>query len=103
MQNASARLFWSKDILNSVTETGQYIEGINVKAKLSFGMSFLNGTSILTPFGGILYSDISNNNFQFGSQFQLGSNLNFEFTGTQETNQKSLTNHLLQLDGIISW
>ena len=103
MQNANSRLFWNNDILNSVTETGQYIEGINVKAKLSFGMSYLDGTSILTPFGGILYTDISNNKFQFGSQFQLGSNLKFELTGTQETNQKSSTNHMLQLDGIISW
>ena len=57
---------------------------LKVDTELSYGLSILDDTSKLTPFGGIGYSDDANNKYHVGTRLQLGSDVKFELTGTQE-------------------
>ena len=103
MQSANNRSLWSSDILESVSETGQYMDGVHVDTELSYGLSILGDTSRLTPFGGIGYSDDTDNKYHVGTRLQLGSDLNFELTGTQETDTEGTLNQKIKLDGTFNW
>ena len=103
MENSNSRSLWSSDILESVSETGQYMDGTKVDTELSYGLSILDDTSKLTPFGGIGYSDDANNKYHIGTRLQLGSDLKFELTGTQETDREGTLNQKIKLDGAFNW
>ena len=76
---------WSRNILESVIEIGHYMDIVHVDTELGYGLNILGDTSRLTPFGGIGYSDDADNKYHVGTRLQLGSDLKFELTGTQET------------------
>ena len=103
MESSNSRSLWSSDILESVSETGQYMDGTKVDTELSYGLSILDDTSQLTPFGGIGYSDDTNNKYHVGTRLQLGSDLKFELTGTQETDTEGTLNQKIKLDGAFNW
>ena len=93
----------SRNIHESVSETGQYMDGVNVDTELSYGLSILGDTSWLTPFGGIGYSDVAANKYHVGTRLQLGSDLKFELTGTLETDASGEFNQEIKLDGGFNW
>ena len=103
MQGGNSRSLWSSDILESVSETGQYMDGVHVDTELGYGLSILGDTSRLTPFGGIDYSDDADNKYHVGTRLQLGSDLKFELTGTQETDAQGKLNQQFKLDGAFNW
>ena len=103
MQGGNSRSLWSSDILESVSETGQYMDGVHVDTELGYGLSILGDTSRLTPFGGISYSDDADNKYHVGTHLQLGSDLKFELTGTQETETTGILNQKIKLDGAFNW
>ena len=103
MQGGNSRSLWSSDILESVSETGQYMDGVHVDTELGYGLSILGDTSRLTPFGGIGYSDDTNNKYHVGTRLQFGSDLKFELTGTQETDTSGDLNQQIKLDGAFNW
>ena len=103
MQGGNSRSLWSSDILESVSESGQYMDGIHVDSELGYGLSILGDTSRLTPFGGIGYSDDADNKYHVGTRLQLGSDLKFELTGTQETDAQGILNQQIKLDGAFNW
>ena len=88
MQGDNIRSLWSSDILESVSETGQYMDGVYVDTEIGYGLSILGDTSRLTPFGGIEYSEGSDNKYHVGTRLQFSSDLKFELTGTQETDTR---------------
>ena len=103
MENSNSRSLWSSDILESVSETGQYTDGTKVDTEFAYGLSILDDTSKLTPFGGIGYADDTNNKYHVGTRLQLGSDLKFELTGTQEKDAEGTLNQKIKLDGAFSW
>ena len=103
MQGGNSRSLWSSDILESVSETGQYMDGVHVDTELGYGLSILGDTSRLTPFGGIGYSDDADNKYHVGTRLQLGSDLKFELTGTQEKDAEGTLNQQIKLDGAFNW
>ena len=103
MQGSNSRSLWSSDILESVSETGQYMDGVHVDTEIGYGLSILGDTSRLTPFGGIGYSDDADNKYHVGTRLQFGSDLTFELTGTQETDTEGTLNQKIKLDGAFNW
>ena len=59
--------------------------------------------SRLTPFGGIGYSEGSDNKYHVGTRLQFGSDLKFELTGTQESDAEGTLNQKIKLDGAFNW
>ena len=49
------------------------------------------------------YSDDANNKYHVGTRLQLGSDLKFELTGTQETDAQGALNQKIKLDGAFNW
>ena len=94
---------WSRDILESVSETAQYMDGVHVDTEFSCGLSILGDTHRLTPFGEIGYSDDADNKYHVGTRLQLGSDLKFELTGTQETDVEGTLYQKFKLDGAFNW
>ena len=103
MQGGNSRSLWSSDILESFSETGLYMDGVHVDTELGYGLSILGDTSRLTPFGGIDYSNDADNKYHVGTRLQLGSDLKFELTGTQETDTEGSLNQKIKLDGALNW
>ena len=103
MQGANNRSLWSSDILESASETGQYMDGLSFDAEFGYGLSILGDTSRFTPFGGIGYADDSDNKYHVGTSLQFGSDLTFELTGTQETDTKGTLTQEIKLDGGFNW
>ena len=102
-QDFNTSTSWNHDIIGNVREWNQYPDGFSVKSELGYSINILDEISTLTPFAGIDYSEIANNNFYFGTRIEFGKGLEFELTGTQKTSPTSSTNHMLQLDGTINW
>ena len=94
---------WSKEILENVSESGQYIDGFQVTTNLGYGIGIFDHTSKLTPFGSVNFAEDSNNKYHLGTRVQLGTNLKFELTGTQEFNSEGSIDRKFQLDGAINW
>ena len=44
MQGSTSRSLWSSDILESVSETGQYMDGVHVDTEIGYGLSILGDT-----------------------------------------------------------
>ena len=88
MYEENIQSLWSKDILESVSESGQYMDGFEVTTNLGYGIGIFDHTGKLTPFCGIDFAEDSNNKFHIGTRVQLGNDLNFEMTGTQEFNSE---------------
>ena len=103
MHRANSRSLWSSDILENVSETGQYLDGVHVDTEIGFGLSILGDTSRLTPFGGISYSNESKNKYHVGTRLQFDSELTFELTGMQETDTEGTQNRKIKLDGAFNW
>ena len=49
------------------------------------------------------YSDDANNKYHVDTRLQLGSDLKFELTGTQESDAQGTLNQLIKLDGALYW
>ena len=62
---------WSSEILNNVNKSGQYFDGLKVKTELSYGVELIDGTSILTPFGSI---DFSENSIRWNNKLVIPTN-----------------------------
>ena len=103
MQGANSRSLWSSDILESVSETGQYMDGVHVDTELAYGLSVIGNTSRLTPFGGFGYSADADNKYHVGTRLELGSDLTFELIGTHETDTEGTLNQKIKLDGAFNW
>ena len=103
MYEENTQSLWSKDILESVSESGQYMDGFEVTTNLGYGIGIFDHTGKLTPFSGIDFAEDSNNKFHIGTRVQLGNDLNFEMTGTQEFNYEGSISQKIQLDGTIKW
>ena len=103
IESSNSRSLWSSEILESVSKPGQYMDGTRVDTELSYGLSILDDTSQLTPFGGIGYSNDAANKYHVGTRLQLGSDLKFELTGTQETDAEGELNQKIKLDGAFNW
>lgn len=58
---------WDHNILGSVSENSQYLDGISIKSELSYGINNLDEKSSLTPFRGIDYSEISTRHYNIGT------------------------------------
>ena len=68
MHGSTNRSLWSSDILESVSETGQYMDGVHVETELGYRLSILGDSSRLTPFGGIGYSTDAANKYHVGTR-----------------------------------
>ena len=79
------------------------MDGVHVDTELGYGLSILGDTSRLTPFGSIGYSNDADYKYHLGTRLQLGSNLKFELTGTQETDAEATLNQKIKLDGAFNW
>ena len=103
MQDNKFRSLWSNDILESTSETGEYINGAHIDSKLGFGIGIFDNSYRLTPFGSIDFAENSNNKYHLGTRIQLGSDLKFELTGSQEFSSEGFIDRKIQLDGVFNW
>ena len=78
------------------------MDGVHIDSELGYGLSILDDNCRLTPFGGIGHSDDTNNKFHLGTSLQLGSDLKFELTGTQEIDTEGTLNQKIKLDGVFN-
>ena len=103
MNGEGNRSLWSNDILESVSDSGQYMDGGRINTDLSYGFSILGDTSRITPFAGYGYSTDETNRFSLGAKLDLGSDVKFELTGLNETNLEGLDHQKIKLDGTLNW
>ena len=102
-QNANVLQLWSSDTLASVNEYDQYLDGYHFKSEVGFGISILDHTSMVTPFGSIKFSEISSSHYNIGTRLQIGRILKLELSGIQEMGFKEITKQKVQLNGTINW
>ena len=103
MKSEGNHSLWSSDILESVSDSGQYMDGGRINTDLSYGFSILGDTSRITPFAGYGYSTDETNRFSLGAKLDLGSDVKFELTGLNETNLEGLDYQKIKLDGTLNW
>ena len=103
MQETNSRSLWSTDILENISDTGQYMDGLHVVSNIGYGIAIFDHSSRLTPFGGIDFAEDSNNKYHIGTRVQLGTDLTFELIGTQEFNSEGSIYQKIQFDGTFNW
>ena len=55
--DSTAPALWRSNILDEVSELGQYIEGVGIDTELGYGLEIFEGTGVFTPFSGFDYSN----------------------------------------------
>ena len=73
------------------------MDDVHVDTELGYDFSILSDTWRLTSFGGIGYSDDVNNKNLVSRCLQLGSDLKFNLTRTQETDTEGVPNQNIKL------
>ena len=94
---------WSRNVLAANFESGQYTDGTSLNSEIGFGLEILQGSSIITPFGGFDYSDTQGTEYQVGTRMSFGTNAKINLTGTQSINSTKIITNKVQLEGSFSW
>ena len=98
-----APALWNSDILDEVSELGQYIEGAGIGTKLGYGLEIFTGTGILTPFGGFEYSNGEVEKYHIGTSVLIGEGINLEFEISQQVGAEDSIENDYKFNSKISW
>ena len=102
-QGTNSHSLWSNDIHESAIGTNQYMNGAKLESMLGFGMEIIDGTSRLKPFGSISFSEESGNNYDLGTEINIGSHMKFNLIGTQTIDSTRDDSHKVNLIGTYNW
>ena len=103
MVGSRSSALWSSEILDNESEQGQYKEGLAIDTEFGYGIGIYDGAGILTPFGGMDYTENEVTSYKIGTRVLFGSGLKLEFESSQQISADSDTKHDFQLKGGISW
>ncbi len=94
---------WSNNILDTNFETGQYSNGASLTSEFGYGFDILQGDSTLTPISGFAISTNQDYEYQLGTRLNLGSNAQFDLTGSRNHSIDSNDSTTVSLEGTINW
>ena len=104
VESSAENQLMSKQIVNqNINELFQSDQNRKLTSEFGYGLGILDNTSRLTPFGGFEYSVDAKNKYHVGTRLQLGSDLKFELTGTQESDVEGAHSQEIKLDGVFNW
>ena len=101
--SSNSNALWSSEILDDVSEFGQYQSGTELNSEFGYGFEILDKAGVLTPFARIDYAFGKNTTYQLGTRVLFESGMKFEFESTQQISANSETKQDFQLNGGISW
>ena len=95
--------FWTENNLNSANSSALYSSDTKINTELGYGLNILDNGSSLTPFTGFDFSQYQNNEYLIGTRMNIGSNAQFDLTGTQSVSSMGQTSNKVRLEGKLSW
>ena len=94
---------WSRNILDSNFENGQYSNGASLNSEFGYGFEFLQGDGLVTPISGFEISSNQDYEYLIGTRLGLSSNANFELSGIQSKNTSGSNSSTVRLEGRFNW
>ena len=101
--DSTAPALWSSEILDEVSEMGQYVEGAGIGTELGYGLEILEGTGVLTPFTGFDYSNGEVETYHIGASVLFGAGMNLEFEISQQVDAENIIQNDYKFNSKISW
>ena len=101
--DVNSSVLWGSDILDEVSQLGQYKDGIVVDSKFGYGLSVFGERGVLTPFGGLEFTNNQVARINVGARVLYDLGLKLELESLQ---QVSATEELIQeikFSGGIRW
>ena len=94
---------WQSNLNRESELFDHYTNGLQIHSEYSYGIGFLDGVGILTPFSAINYSASDLMSFDIGNRIEIGTDSSFAIKGTREIRNNNITNNKIQLQGTVRW
>ena len=94
---------WSRSNQASGIGSNHFTDGNTFSSEIGYGLKIWDGRSLLTPFTGFNISQNQGNEYQIGTQMNIGSNLKLNLTGIQYMNVTNDITNKVHIEGSVSW
>ena len=94
---------WSRSNLAPGIGSNHFTDGNTFSSEIGYGLKIWDGRSLLTPFTGFNISQNQGNEYQIGTQMNIGSNLKLNLTGIQYMNVSNDITNKVHIEGSVSW
>ena len=99
----NSNTLWGSDVLDEVSELGQYGDGIVVDSTFGYGFSVLGERGVLTPFGGFGFTNDQFARIDVGTRVLFDSGLKLELESLQQVSATEEKIQEIKISGGISW
>ena len=73
------------------------------QAEIGYGLSAIGGRGVLTPYGGLSWSNDGTRDYRLGGRLEIGPSLTLGLEGERRERAAGVPNHVLMLRGTLNW